>query len=236
MKMKLKNSLTFAVLTGLVSAGFAKAAPLLTLTVEASTTGQAGSYSPSLSTAPTGTVYYEVVAQFNQGATNSNTTKTPNGTTDSVVSLANFTLDAGAGSTFTTSSLQNNMGTGSGASAGTTGTSTIDIRAIEQGFTENADAALVIDSGTLTVGSAFTGILASTDIPVVNAGSLRVAGSPVAQTATIESGSDPLVGFSALTVSQASAVPAPSTLGGTALAGFAALGMVALRRRKVRLA
>ncbi len=186
----------------IMASGTAMASPLLNLQVEASTTGVAGSYSSNLSAAPASgsTLFYEVFAQFAaSGTTNTNTTKTPNGTTDSLVALPNFTLSATTG-TFATSVLQSSFGTGSGASAGTTGTSAIDIRAIELGVTDNADTPLPVVSGTLTVGSTFTGIAASTDIPVVNAGSFKPSGNLVAISSASETSADPILHYSAFTV------------------------------------
>jgi hypothetical protein len=234
MKLNLKHKLAIAALAALASSGAAMAAPLLNLTVLASTTGQSGTYSSTLAAAPaTGsTLYFEVVAQSAPTGT-TNGTKTTNGTTDTLISLPNFAVSTGG--TFATSALRNNFGTGSGASAGTTGSGTIDIRAIELGFTENTDSALVIDSGALTVGSTFSGITAATDLPVTTAGSFKPSGALTAINQASESGSNPYLSFTPVTVAVASSVPAPSVLGSSVLlAGFGALGLVA--RRKARLA
>jgi hypothetical protein len=228
MKLNLKNSLAIAALVATAWSGSVKAAPLLTLTVEASTT-QNGTYSSTLTTAPAGgsTLFFEVFALSAPAATgNTNTAKTPNGTTDSLIALPNFTLATSSDSKFTASTLQSNFNTGSGQSAGTTGGSTIDIRAIEQGFTENDDSQLLVVSGTITVGATFTGITASTDRPVANAGSMKLSNSPQAITDTSESSTDPLLGYTALTEIT---TPEPSAF---ALCLIAAPAILARRRRK----
>jgi hypothetical protein len=239
-----KHTLAIAAVAALVSSGSVMAAPLLNLTVEASTTSN-GTFSSTLASAPAAgsTLYFELVAQFAAtGTTNTNTSHSPNGTTDSISSLPDFTL-ASSGSTFDSTSLQNNFSTGNGAVAGITGGSSLDIRAIEQGFTELADSSLVIVSGTFTVGSAFTGISGSTDTTVntnnipdgATSGAIKVSGSLVAISATTEASSDPLLHYNPLVVEEASAVPAPSILSGVMmLTGIGALSLI--RRRTADLA
>lgn len=213
----------------LLVCGWAKASPMLTLTTEASTTGTAGSYSNVLASdpAPGSTLYFEVVAQFaSSGTTNANTgTKTPNGTTDSIVTLPNVILAADSGSTFESAALQNNFGTATSASPGTTGSNTIDFRAGETGYTEYADSPLVIYSGTLQVDSGFTGIQTEST-GGTNGGSIRIAGSPTAISTTTETSSDPIVGYGNTTIA-ASPVPEPASL---AIFG-AAMGILLSRRR-----
>ena len=222
----------------LLPCGTSMGSALLGLQVEASTTGQPGTYSSTLASAPApgSTLFFEVVAQSaSSGTTNSNTIKSPNGTTDSIVSVPYVILTATSGTNFAASALQNNFGTGSGATGGTPGSNTIEFRAIEQGFTENDDNALVVDSGTLTVGSSFAGITAQTDKSAgstgigTNAGSLRVAGSPLSVTATTEGSSDPILGYTGMAVNT-SPVPEPVTYG---LFMAAAPALLLRRRRQV---
>ena len=78
MKLNFKSKIAIAALTAIVSSGVAKAASLVTLTVESSTSGDPGTYSSSLPSAPAAgsSLFYEVVAQYAAtGTTNTNTAK-----------------------------------------------------------------------------------------------------------------------------------------------------------------
>lgn len=236
MKFRTKATLATAALAAFVACGSAKAAPIVGLTIEVSTTGTVGSYSDTVPTnLSPGNLYYEVVAQFaTTGTTNTNTgTKTPNGSTDSIVTLPNVTLAVDSGSTFQSSTLENNFGTASSAVAGTPGSSTLTFRAGETGYTEYADSPLVLDQGTLTIDSAFTGITGSEQ--GVNGGSIRIAGSPSSISTATETSDDPIVGITNAAEPAVSAVPAPSIpVSAAALVGIG--GLVTLARRRGNLA
>lgn len=194
-----------ALLAGLLAmslggmAGVAGAAPLLTLQIEGSTTGAAGSYSSDLSNIQPGqTIFYEVNAIFNQGATNSNTANSPNGTSDSIDSLPSFQLTAPSGWTLSNATMQNGFGGGTGA--GVTqpnGANTAVIRAVNSpGVYVNADSPLTLETGQLTVGTTLGFPHKLLGAYLANSGLTKVSGNLTSITSTTESSADPIMGYS----------------------------------------
>ena len=215
------------------AAGMASASPLLTLQIEASTTGAPGTYSSQLSNfvLPGQTIYYEVNAIFNGGATNSNTANVPNGTSDSIDSLPSFQLTAGSGWILSNGTMQNGFGGGTGA--GVTqpnGTNTAVIRAVNSpGVYVNADSPLTIEIGQLTVGTGIVPLLSGAYYtPTANSGLTKVSGSLTAITSTTESSADPIVSYAPLT--QQGIVPEPASL---AVFGLGALGLLRRTRQSL---
>ena len=216
------------------AAGVASAGPLLTLQIEGSFTGTAGTYSSSLGFGvdpppPGTTIYYEVNAIFNYGAINSNTPNVPNGSSDSIDSLPSFQLTADSGTTLTPSPIQNGFGAGTGA--GVTqpnGPNTAVIRAVNSpGFYLNADSPLTIETGQLTAG---TGPITRQLLGgyFANSGLTKVSGNLTSITSTTESSADPIVAYSPLTIwGSSGVVPEPASL---AVFGLGALGL--LRRTR----
>ena len=211
------------------AAGVASASPLLTLQIEGSYTGAPGTYSSALfgGPLPGQTIYYEVNAIFNNGATNSNTANSPNGTSDSIDSLPSFQLTANSGSILSNGAMQNGFGGGTGA--GVTqpnGTNTAVIRAVNSpGLYLNADSPLTIETGQLTVGTDTTsGIPHLLGAYYANSGLTKVSGGLASITGTTESSNDPIMAYSAL---ETEVVPEPASL---TIFGLGALG--SLRRRR----
>ena len=225
-----------ALLAGLLAmslggaAGVASASPLLTLYIEGSYTGAPGTYSSSVVVGeqPGQTICYEVNAIFNDGATNSNTPNSPNGTSDSIDSLPSFQLTAGSGWTLSNGTMQNGFGGGTGA--GVTqpnGANTAVIRAVSSpGVYLNADQPLTIETGQLTLGT-FSGLHALVGAYYANSGLTKVSGSLTSITSTTESGADPILSYSGLTVFPDATIPEPASLG---IFGIAAISL--LRRRR----
>jgi hypothetical protein len=235
MKFSLKNSMIAAGVLAAISAGSAKAAPLITLELLGSTS-QSGPYSSTVTASASSTIYYEVVAQFAPtGTANTNTTHSPNGTTDSINSLPTFVFSDASVAAFTAGSMDSGFGagTGAGATIGGTGNNQVSIRAVNgSGVYVNADAGVEIADGTLTINS--------TSPDVINgafgasSGLVKVGGNLVSVTSTTEGSSDPILGYLGLLINPTvEAVPAPSVVGGAGL--LAALGLVTLvaRRRSV---
>ena len=214
------------------AAGAASAGPLLTLQIEGSYTGAPGTYSSALFglALPGQTIYYEVNAIFDDGATNSNTANVPNGTSDSIDSLPSFQLSANNNSILSNGAMQNDFGGGTGS--GVTqpnAANTAVIRSVNSpGVYLNADQPLTLETGQLTVGTnpgiqLLSGAYYS---PTANSGLTKVSGSLTSITSTTESSADPIVSYTPLTQG-AGVVPEPATL--TAF-GLGALGL--LRRRR----
>ena len=217
------------------AAGVASASPLLTLQVEGSFTGAPGTYSGFL-TGPLSsgqTIYYEVDAIFNDGATNSNTANSPNGISDSIDSLPSFQLTGnGTGATLSNGAMQNGFGNGTGS--GVTqpnGAKTAVIRAVNSpGVYLNADSPLTVETGELTVGTGTNSVSgnlvgAAYYAPTANSGLTKVSGALTSITETTETGTDPIIGYSPLSVS--TPIPEPASL---AVFGLGTLGL--LRRRR----
>jgi hypothetical protein len=235
---KRRLGLVIAAGAALAPFGSAKGAFLVNLAIEGNTTGSSN-YASTLSgpLAAGTTLYFEVVATAaTTGTTNANTgTKTPNGTTDTLIAVPNFTLTNGSNLSFATSVLQNNFSTGSGASNGTgnpsgavSGTTPLQIRAIEVGFSENEDTPLQVLTGSLVVGSSFLGtaLSATTIIPLPNTGSMKFGSTVIPISNTTESSADPIVGFSPLVVVS---TPEPASCG---LLLLGAPALLARRRRR----
>ena len=207
------------------AAGVASASPLLTLQIEGSFTGAPGSYSSSLfgPPLPGQTIYYEVNVIFNQGKTNSNTANSPNGTSDSIDSLPSFQLTAPSGWMLSNATMQNGFGGGTGA--GVTqpnGTNTAVIRAVNSpGVYVNADSPLTIETGQLTRGTT-SGSEQLLGAYYANSGLTKVSGSLTSITNMTETSSDPIIGYSSLSVSTP-IVPEPASL---AIFGLGALGLL----------
>ena len=214
------------------AAGVASASPLLTLQIEGSTTGAPGTYTSNLVFPEQSgqTIYYEVNAIFNDGATNTNTANVPNGTSDSIDSLPSFQLTANTGSMLSNATLQNGFGGGTGA--GVTqpnGTNTAVIRAVNSpGVYLNADSPLTIETGQLTLGTSnFQQQLLGAYY--ANSGLTKVSGSLTSITSTTEGSADPIISYSRLTVTS-DAVPEPASLG---IFSIAAIGLLQRRRQSV---
>ena len=211
------------------AAGVASASPLLTLQIEGSYTGAPGTYSSSLvvSEQPDQTIYYEVNAIFNKGATNSNTANSPNGTSDSIDSLPSFQLTAGGDWKLSNATMQNGFGNGTGA--GVTqpnGASTAVIRAVNSpGVYMNADSPLTIETGQLTSGT--TTVQQVLGAYYANSGLTKVSGNLASITGATESSADPILSYSPLTVIPDAIIPEPASLG---IFSLAAIGL--LRRRR----
>jgi hypothetical protein len=221
-----------ALLAGLLAiflssaAGSAWASPLLTLQIEGSYTGAPGTYGSGLGNVlPGQTIYYEVNAVFNNGATNSNTANVPNGTSDSIDSLPAFQLTVGSGWTLTNATMQNGFGAGTGA--GVTqpnGANTAVIRAVNSpGVYMNADSPLTIETGQLMPGTT-SGIPRLLGAYYANSGLTKVSGNLTSITSTTESSADPIVSYTPL---ETGLLPEPTSL---AVFGLGALGL--LRRRR----
>ena len=211
------------------AAGVASAGPLLTLQIEGSYTGAPGTYSSVMGEVSAGqTIYYEVNAIFNDGATNSNTPNSPNGTTDSIDSLPSFQLTANNNSILSNGAMQNGFGGGTGS--GVTqpnGPNMAVIRAVNSpGVYLNADSPLTIETGQLTVGtlSAFQQLRGAYYTPTANSGLTKVSGNLTSITSTTESSTDPIMAYAQL---ETGAVPEPASV---AVFGLGALGL--LRRRR----
>ena len=227
-----------ALLAGLVAmslggaAGVASAGPLLTLQIEGSTTGAPGTYTSTVVVGeqPGQTIYYEVNAIFHDGATNSNTANSPNGSSDSIDSLPSFQLTAGSGSTLSNAVMQNGFGNGTGS--GVTqpnGTNTAVIRAVNSpGVYVNADSPLTIETGQLTLGTPeYQHLSGAYYTPAANSGLAKVSGSLTSITSTTESSADPILSYLPLTVSPDAITPEPASLG---IFSLAVIGL--LRRRR----
>jgi hypothetical protein len=213
------------------AAGVASASPLLTLQIEGSTTGAAGSYTTKLNNiAPGQTIFYEVNAIFAPGATNSNTANSPDGATDSIDSVPSFQLSTtSSGSTFSSGTMQNGFGGGTGSGVSQpNGTNTAVVRAVNgPGVYLNADSPLTLETGQLTLGTAAAQqLIGAYYTPLGNSGLTKVAGHSTAMTANSEESADPMIGYSPLAVNSVSTVPEPASL------AVFSLGALALLRRR----
>ena len=211
-------------------AGVASAGPLLTLQIEGSYTGAPGTYSSTLVglALPGQTIYYEVNAIFNDGASNSNTANSPNGTSDGIDSLPSFKLTAPSDSTLSNATMQNGFGNGTGA--GVTqpnGANTAVIRAVNSpGMYVSADSPLTLESGQLTLGTSSGFPQRLLGAYYANSGLTKVSGSLTSITSTTEGSSDPIMAYTPLSVSPDAIIPEPASLG---IFSLAAIGL--LRRR-----
>ncbi len=195
-----------------LAAGTAKAAPLLTLEMLGSTSA-GGPFTNSFTAASGTTDYYEIEAIYNSGATNTNTSRVPNGTADAFNSLPAFTFTDGTSISFASGTMDNGYGNGTGAGVTITGTGSdqITVRAVNSSGTYvNADSLLEVVHGTMTVNSTspanITGAFSSTS------GLLHVAGTNlVSVTSTTEGGSDPILKYQPLQVNPAPILSAGSS-------------------------
>jgi fibronectin-binding autotransporter adhesin len=195
--LNIKRRMAAALAAGLLGASAASAAPLLNLQVLESSTGAAGSYSPSIpGVSSGGTIYFEVVAQSAaSGSTNANTAQSPNGSTDSLGDLPTFTLTAESG-TFGSSTLDFTGFFGAGIV--NVGNNLLQVKAASFSFA-STDTPLVLVNGTLTAGSGINALLATNNIATGDAGTFKVAGTAVGINASTETSADPLLSWASLT-------------------------------------
>lgn len=216
--------------------GAAWGSPLLTLQIEGSTnaTGPFNSY-VYVPEGPGQTIYYEVNAIFNDGASNINTANVPNRTSDSIDSLPSFQLTStNASMSWGSLAMQNGFGTGTGAGvAQPIGGNTAVIRAVNSpGVYLNADSPLTIATGQLTMGTSSYPFAQLTAAYFSTSGLTRVAGALTTITGTTESSADPIIAYSPLQLSdwEYQYIPEPASL---AVFSVAAVGLLRRCRQSV---
>jgi hypothetical protein len=221
-KLNLILLTVIAPVVGLAAA--ASASPLVYVDVLGSTT-QGGTYTNSLSAPEGSTIYYELtLASASPGATNAHTTATPNGTSDSGNTVPVFTItDASGDFTSATEQAPWSGGTGANTTIGQSGT-VLSVRAITSGGAYvNDDTPQTLVTGQFTVSSSgnpetLAGAYSS------SSGAFKVGGTTVIDSSSDETGSDPIVGYTNLTITPAT--PEPASL------GLLGLGGLALMRRR----
>jgi hypothetical protein len=224
-----KNPLLIAAASTLMLSAAANASPFVDLTIEASTT-QGGTYSTSLS-GLTGSepIYVEVVGQLAPTGTvnGTHTITSLNASTDGIASL-NFGLSGTGGITFNTSALAtpstvppttgtNTVGggaidwtTGTGSLAGTVSGSTVtSIRPIISGTDALTTSATdVLWVGKLTLPSSFTGSTVSGSWTSGGSGGFKYNGGTSGLiTNGTETGANPYVGYTPLTLTANTSSP-----------------------------
>jgi hypothetical protein len=187
-----------SVVAVMLAAQSASAAPEVTVQVLGSLTGNAGSYVPNLSpVSPSTTIFFEVIGQSSlAGTTNTNTGLTPDGITDSTVSLPTFSLTGASDGVFESSTV--GPGFNLLSNGGTTGGNSIDIRASSAGgVADDAQQTLVSSGQYQTSGNPTDPGIGGADL-MTNSGSIKLAGTGVAVQASTETSGDPLLKFNPL--------------------------------------
>jgi hypothetical protein len=225
------TKLILFVTAGLALSAFsaASASPLLYVDILGSTTGAAGSYANSVTATPSSTIYFELNAvSASPGATNTHTTSTPDGQTDSVDALPFFNITdtsaSGTGS-FNSASVASTF-QGSGQEAAITNNGTLlTVRALDAtagGYVSTDGTGATLVTGTLVVGSTGTDVF--TYAYNKSLGGFKVAGTILNANSSTETSADPYLSYDGLTI--IATTPEPASL------GLLAMGGLALMRRR----
>jgi hypothetical protein len=228
--MKIGTFLGGAIVVACLAVGSAKGAPLLTLELLGSTSSS-GPFTSSVTATSGSTVYYEVSALFSSGATNTNTSHSPNGTADAINSLPSFSFTDGTSASFAAGATMDNnfgSGTGSGVTVSGTGSDSITVRAVNaSGVYANADTLLEIANGTMTVNSTTPATIAGAFVST--SGLLHVGGTNlVSVTSTTEGGSDPILKYQSLQLNPAASATILSATTSSPAGFGSSLGSIAI--------
>lgn len=249
MKLNWKKTLLAIAGLALCTAGRANAASFVNVQILGNTDGSAtyASYSAAnpLIVTQGQTVYFEVVGQLAgsgvQNATKPYTLATQVAGTDGINSLP-FDLNATGTGTFQTAVLSSAYTQGTGAGAGAIGGSSVtnNFAAQAPGVYAGATSNSVILTGTFSAGSDLVQAIAAS-FTLGGTGGVKAnttAGQKLIQLTSnpgTETGSDPYVGFTALSLATAvSAVPAPAAASASIamLALISGAGLLKLKRRQ----